>query len=67
MNIMQLIEQQARKNPQALQNPRAQSLVSVLQSGDEKRGEEAAMRILQTMGLSKEEGIAQAKQFFGIR
>lgn len=67
MNIMQLIEQQAKKNPQALQNPRAQSLVSVLQSGDEKRGEEAAMRILQTMGLSKEEGIAQAKQFFGIR
>lgn len=67
MNIMQLIEQHARKNPQALQTPRGQSLVGILQSGNEQRGIEAANNILQSMGLSKEEGIAQAKQFFGIR
>lgn len=67
MNIMQLIEQQAKKNPGALTTPRGQSLVNVLQSGNEQQGIEAANNILQSMGLSREEGIAQAKAFFGIR
>lgn len=67
MNFMDILKQKAAQNPEALNNPRAQSLISIIQSGDAQRGEEAAMNILESMGVSKEEGIQQAMQFFGMR
>lgn len=65
MRTMDVIEKLARENPEALNNPRSQSLLDILRSGDEKRGIEAANNILQDMGLDRNTGMNQA--FSGIQ
>lgn len=57
MNIMQVLRMKAQQNPEALNNPRAQELIKIIQSGDKQAGIEAANNILQSYGVSKEEGL----------
>ena len=47
-------------------NPRAQEYIKIIQSGDSKKGEEIANNLCQTYGVSKEDAIKNAKQFFGV-
>lgn len=47
-------------------NPLVQQYASLIQSGDAKRGEEVANNILKSYGITKEEGMQMAKQFFHI-
>ena len=47
-------------------NPLVQQYASLIQGGDAKRGEEVANNILKSYGISKEEGMQMAKQFFHI-
>ena len=53
--ISQCIQQMAMKilkeNPNIANNPNAQSMINVIQSGDEKRGQEIAENICKSMGL----------------
>lgn len=60
MKTIQVIEALAKQNPEALNNPRAQSLLNILRSGDEQRGIEAANNILKELGLNRETGVQQA-------
>lgn len=46
--------------------PTQQSYIDTLKSGDASRGEQLAMNLCNTMGVSKDEAIAQARQFFHI-
>lgn len=58
---------QLQSNPQFANNPQAQALMSAIQNGDSAKGEEIARNICKTMGMSEQEALAQAKQFFGIK
>lgn len=53
-------------NPAIADNPQAQSYIQVLRSGDAAKGEELANNLLETYGMTKEQALSQAKQFFHI-
>lgn len=56
-----------KNNPKIANNPQAQNFIDVIQRGDNAQGEEIANNLLETFGVSKEEGIQQAKNFFLIK
>lgn len=55
-----------QSNPNLKNNQMAQELVSCIQSGDNSRGEQLANNLLNTYGISKEDGLSQARNFFHI-
>lgn len=55
---------QMRQNAQ--NNPMASGMLDVIESGDARKGEEMADNICKSMGVSREEAIAQARRYFGI-
>lgn len=66
VNPMQFVTQMLSKNPNVVNNPIAQNYLSVLQSGDAKRGEEIANNILRTYGMTKEQALNQVKSYFHL-
>ena len=56
-----------RLNPNIMNNPQAQHMVSIIQNGDSAQGQQIAENLCKTYGISKEDAIQQAKQFFGMR
>ena len=55
-----------KANPNIAGNPQALAYIEVLESGDSKRGQELANNLLNTYGMTREDALAQAKQFFRI-
>lgn len=62
--IQQMLMQQAMSNPRIANNPQAQQVMRILQSGDAKAGEEMARNLCQTYGIDPNQGVAQAQQAF---
>lgn len=56
-----------RSDPMLSKNPLAQNLFTCLQSGDSKKGEEIAMNLCKTYGITPEKACKQAMQFFTRR
>lgn len=54
------------QNPAIANNPRAQDFVGVIQNGDAQRGQQIADNLCQSYGVTREEAIRKAKNFFGI-
>lgn len=54
------------KNPRVASNPQAQALMSVIQSEDARKGEEIARNICKSMGVSEQDAVKQASQFFNV-
>lgn len=50
----------------AKDNPMAQGMLDVIESGDSSKGEQMADNICKSMGVSRDEAIAQARRYFGI-
>lgn len=65
-NVQQLAMVLLQRNPAVANNPRAQELIRVIQSGDEKRGAEIASNLCETYGTTKEEALQQAIKYFGL-
>lgn len=65
-NPMDFILRMIKNNPNIANNPQAQNYISILESGDAKKGEEVANNLCQTYGVTKEEAISQAKNFFRL-
>lgn len=61
---MQFLMSQIQQNPNITSNPQAQSYIQIIQSGDQKKGEEIAQNLLKSYGMTKEQGMAQVKRFF---
>lgn len=59
--------QMIQNNPQIANNPMARQYLEVIQNGDSVKGQEVANNILKTYGLTKDQALSQAMQFFGIR
>lgn len=55
-----------RQNPNVANNPNAQGMLNVIESGDSAKGEQIARNLCQTYGITPEQAIQQAKQFFGL-
>lgn len=58
--------QMLQRNPTIASNPQAQSMLQVIQNGDNQQGEQIARNLCQTMGITPEEATKQAKGFFHI-
>lgn len=63
MNIPPMVMNMLMNSPQAKNNPMAKQLIQILNSGDNAAGEEMAMNLCNTYGVSKEEAIQQAQQW----
>lgn len=61
---MQFLISQIQQNSNITNNPQAQSYIQIIQSGDQKKGEEIAQNLLKSYGMTKEQGMAQVRQFF---
>lgn len=55
-----------RNNPNVANNPNAQEFINVIQSGDTAKGQQIAQNLCNTYGVTPEEAMQQAKQFFKL-
>lgn len=65
-NFVQFALNKISQNPQIANNPRNQELFQIIQSGDEKRGQEVAENLCKTFGVSKDDALENARIFFGF-
>lgn len=64
-NMLQMMIQRAmQSNPQLQQSPQAQAMINAIMSGDKSTGEQLAKNICDTYGVSPEQGVQQAQNFF---
>lgn len=66
-NPMQFALNMIRQNPQIANNPRAQEMIKVIQNGDSARGQQLAENLCKTYGVTKEQAMNEAMQFFTKR
>lgn len=64
MDPRQMIQQAIQRNPQVANNPQAQQYLQVIMSGDSQKGQELARNICGSFGVTPEDGVNQAMQFF---
>lgn len=64
MNPQQMLQQMLQRNPQLANNPQAQQYIQVLMSGDAQKGQELARNICGSFGVTPEQGVQQAQNFF---
>lgn len=65
-NMMQTLIGAVMNNPQVKNSPLAQEGLNAIFSNDNKKGEELANNILTSYGLTKEQGIEKARNFFHL-
>lgn len=66
MNVKDFALQMIGSNPNMRNNPQAQELLKIIQSGDNARGEQLAKSLCNANGVSTEDAISQARNFFNI-
>lgn len=54
------------RNPQIANNPNAKELLNVIQNGDQAKGTQIAQNLCNTYGVTPEQAVNQAKNFFNI-
>lgn len=54
------------QNPNIRSNPQMQNMLQVIQSGDSVRGQQIAENLCNTYGISKEDAISNARNFFHL-
>lgn len=64
---MQFAMNQMQKNPALTNTPMGQTFANILKTGNVSAGEEMANNILSSMGMTKEDALAQAQSYFGLK
>lgn len=64
MNPQAILQQMMQRNPEMMNNAQAQNMINILMNGDSKAGEQMAMNLCKSMGVSKEDAMRQAQSFF---
>lgn len=64
--MLSMMIDRIKANPNIAGNPQALAYIEVLESGDSKRGEELAENLLNTYGMTREDALKQAREFFRI-
>lgn len=67
INPLNFAMQMIQSNPNIANNPQAQHMVEVIQSGNAEEGEKIANNLLQSYGVDKDSALKQAKSFFNIQ
>lgn len=65
-SVYDFAENMIRSNPQFKNDPRAQQVLKIIQSRDDKQGIALANEILGSANLTPEDGVKQAMSFFGL-
>lgn len=65
-NFIQWALNMASRNPNIANNPRNSEMFKAIQNGDAKTGQQIAENLCKTYGVSKDEAISQARQFFNL-
>lgn len=64
INPLQFVQQAIQRNPNIANNPQMKECVDAIMSGDAQRGQQLARNFCQSYGVTPEEGVQQAQQFF---
>lgn len=65
-NIQEFALNLIKNNPNISNNPNAQEFINVIQSGDAVRGQQLANNLCKTYGITPDQALYQAKQFFNF-
>lgn len=63
-NPMSMLLNMAMQNSNIATNPRAQEMLQIIQSGDAQKGQQIAMNLCKTYGVSKEQAVGMATEYF---
>ena len=63
-NPMPMLLNMAMQNSNIANNPRAQEMLQIIQSGDAQKGQQIAMNLCKTYGVSKEQAVGMATEYF---
>lgn len=66
LDIRQFALNMLQRNPNVANNPQAQGYLEVIQNNDSEKGQQIAENICKSYGMTKEEALNRAKQFFGL-
>lgn len=66
VNPMQFAMNMLQNNPQIMNNPQAQGLMQVIQSGDAAKGQQMAENLCKTYGVTHDQALEEARKFFHI-
>lgn len=66
LDIRQFALNLIQRNPKIADNPQAQGYLEVIQNNDSQKGRQIAENICKSYGMTKEEALNRAKQFFGL-
>ena len=66
-NFRNMAMNMIRQNPNVVNNPNAQEIANVIESGDSVKGKQIAQNICSTYGISLDQAVQSAKQFLNIR
>ena len=65
-NIKDVAMNMIRNNPNVANNPNAQEFINVIQNGDSEKGKRIAQNLCNTYGVTPDQAMQQAKQFFKL-
>ena len=65
-NLQAMAMSMIQQNSNIMNNPNAQELIKVIQSGDAVKGQQIARNLCDTYGVTPEQALNQAKQFFNF-
>lgn len=63
-NSMSMLLNMVMQNSNIANNPRAQEMLQIIQSGDVQKGQQIAMNLCKTYGVSKEQAVGMATEYF---
>lgn len=63
-NPMSMLLNMAMQNSNITSNPRAQEMLQIIQSGDAQKGQQIAMNLCKTYGVSKDQAVGMATEYF---
>lgn len=66
VNPMQFSMNMLQRNPQVMNNPQAQGLMEIIQSGDAAKGKQMAENLCKTYGVTPDQALEEARKFFHI-
>lgn len=64
MDIHQFAMAMLKRNPKIRDNPNAREMIDCIEKNDASRGEQYANNILNSRGVSRNEAISQARNYF---
>lgn len=66
INPMDFVMSMINQNPNIANNPNAQNMLDVIRRNDAEQGKKIAQNLCNSYGVSEEEMLKRAKQFFHI-